>query len=72
MVLDVVMELPFYAQDQLRVLPLCTRPLLAGRSFFDFGVAGRFGPRVSAVWMARKRSDLVIASPLQNPSILGM
>lgn len=42
--------------DQLRVLPLWTRPLLAGRSFFDFGIAGRFGLRVSAPWIGRARS----------------
>ena len=28
------MEFPFHVQDQLRVLPLWTRPLLAGRPFF--------------------------------------
>lgn len=34
-------------QYQFRVLPLCTRPLLAGRSFFDFTIGGRFGARKS-------------------------
>jgi ParB/RepB/Spo0J family partition protein len=42
--------------DQLRVFPLWTRPLLAGRSFFDFGVAGRFGPCVSASRFGHRRS----------------
>lgn len=46
--------------DQLRVFPLWTRPLLAGRSFFDFGVAGRFGPRMSASRFGHRRSS---ASP---------
>lgn len=43
--------------DQLRVFPLWTRPLLAGRSFFDFGVAGRFGPRMSASRFGHRRSS---------------
>jgi hypothetical protein len=59
MIFDVDMEGPFCKRDQFRVLPLRTRPLLAGRSFFGLGVTGRFAPRMSSAWATRKRSLFV-------------
>jgi hypothetical protein len=47
MVFETVMEFPYQDLAQLRVLPLWTRPLLAGRSLLDFGGLGGPGRRVS-------------------------
>lgn len=56
-------------QYQFRVLPLCTRPLLAGRSFLDFTIGGRFGARKS---VARPCAGSAGLSPLNLESPLVM
>ena len=68
--LDLCMELPSREQDQLRVLPLWTRPLLAGRSFFAFGAAGRFGPCVLAAWTVRRRSNRSVGNFVSSDSFI--